>query len=130
MTRHSMRGGFGSLRGLLSEQASSTLILGDIGRWTAEGRPTASSAEYVFSHFDSLDQELLHRVKPEVVLSPLISDKFDALDVVHRLRDLRYDGPYRAITGPIAKPEFIRDELLSQAPFMDVDLIVMPRTPA
>ncbi len=129
MSYHCMKGGLQSFKGILTSQSSSTLIVGDIERWTAEGRETTSTVEYVFAQFPDVTIDLLRRIKPEVVLSPLIGDNFDALDMVEALCACRYDGPYRAITGPIIKPDLIRRELTAAGPFLDVDLIVMPATP-
>lgn len=129
MSRHSMRGGLHSLRGLLSNQASTTLIVGDIDRWSSEGRMTESSTEYVFAQFGDLNDELLSQTKPEVILSPLIADDFDAVDMVLLLAKLQYNWPYRAVSGPLGDPALVRDELSKAAPFLDVDLIVMPNSP-
>ena len=123
MSRHPKKNG---LQRLWSGPDPTTLILGDIHRWKASGRLADSNAEYVFANFEDLNQELLATVNPHMILSPLIADKFDASDVIAKLNQFRFSGPYRAISGPLPDPGLVRAELQRPAPFLDFDIIVMP----
>lgn len=126
MSLSSMQGDLSALQGLLTGSVSSMLIVGDIARWETEGREVNSSDQYVFARFADLDQALLAKTNPEIVLSPLIADDFDAFELVAKLKVLQYKGPYRAISSPLLNLTLVRDELRRNAPSLDFDIIEMP----
>ncbi|EBA10955.1 hypothetical protein [Roseobacter sp. CCS2] len=103
-----------------------TLVIGNLARWNAEGRQTASSAHIQFSELRALTKTTLDDLSPSVILSPLMGDDFDVLDVAMRLVTFGYDGRYRAITENLPDAEMIRKEVRAHAPDLDFDILVMP----
>lgn len=69
---------------------------------------------------------MLQGQKPDIILSPLVSEDFDAVDVAGVLSALAYDGPYRAVTDTLPDPEIISREVRNHAPYLDFDLVVLP----
>jgi hypothetical protein len=69
---------------------------------------------------------VLQGQKPDIILSPLVSEDFDAVDVAGVLSALAYDGPYRAVTDTLPDPEIIRKKVRNHAPYLDFDLVVLP----
>lgn len=61
-----------------------------------------------------------------IVLSPLVGDDFDVVDVAHRLLSLGFRGRYRAISEELPDAELIREEIRCFAPELDFDLLLMP----
>ncbi len=103
-----------------------TLVIGDIRRWALSGRNTASFDNFSFCTQHDLTPDLLRNLCPEMILSPLVGDTFDALDIAAILRRLGYKGRYRAITPFIPSAAIVVAEFATIAPAIDFDLFVMP----
>lgn len=69
---------------------------------------------------------MLQDQKSDIILSPLVSEDFDAVDVAGVLSALAYDGPYRAVTDTLPVPAIISREVRNHAPYLDFDLVVLP----
>ena len=121
-----MMGGFSSLQELLPNQAKRTLVIGDMTRWKAQGRNLPDMDGLRFIDLSALNSEVIKEENPDIILSPLVSDDFDAVDVAGLLSDLNYDGPYRALTDDLPDPELIKSEIRRHAPQIDFDLVVLP----
>ncbi|MGJ8622403.1 MAG: hypothetical protein ACSHW1_06455 [Yoonia sp.] len=105
------------------EKSPSTLVVGDIARWTEDGRDTGSFGHFHFVKIQDLSEDTLAALLPEVILSPLIADGFDVLDLAVHLRRLGFRGRYRAIATNIPNPAMIRAEVRELAPELDFDLL-------
>ena len=100
-----------------------TLIVGDLPRWEAEGRDVSSFGAFHFVALGELTAELLRECDPAIILSPLVADEFDALDVAKTLADLEFKGRYRALSPTSADGEVIRSEVAAIAPTLDFDVL-------
>lgn len=60
-----------------------------------------------------------------MVLSPLVADGFDVIDIAIRLAELKYTGRYRAIAEDLPNGNMIRKEVRAHAPDLDFDLLMM-----
>lgn len=109
-----------------SQKVERTLVVGNLARWNAQGRATSAFGSFHYTEFADLDGKVLRDVDPNIILSPLMDNKFDVIEVVERLRDLGYGGRYRAITEMMPNAEMVRAEIRSYAPNLDFDLLVMP----
>ena len=107
-------------------KSDNILIIGDIKRWCAAGRETQSFKSFEFCNIAGLSADVLRDLVPEMVLSPLIGDDFDAIEVAVILRRLGYKGSYRAITADLPRSVIICAEVKAVAPDIDFDLIVLP----
>ncbi|MEJ8560519.1 hypothetical protein QTO30_04240 [Yoonia sp. GPGPB17] len=104
-----------------------TLIIGDLARWSAEGRKLMAADNFQFSDLKSLSAPFFADIAPTIVLSPLFGDDFDVIDVATRLDELGYRGQYRAITENLPDDDMIRKEVRAHAPELDFDLLMMQR---
>ncbi len=59
----------------------------------------------------------------ECVISPLVADQFDALDLAAELGRADYAGTYKVIIPALPQPEIIRRELAQAASGVKVELI-------
>lgn len=105
---------------------NSVVVIGDVKRWTSEGRITAALSEFTFIDLDALNAETLLVLQPDIILSPLFCDDFDVVDVATRLLELRFDGLYRAIWCNVPNENIIWSEVRTHAPGLDFDLLLMP----
>jgi hypothetical protein len=104
------------------------LVIGNLRSWREEGRVLPSLEGFHFVEFEGVSAELLSEVRPDLVLSPLMGETFDALDVAQKLSSLGFGGRYRALTNPLPRPEAIIEEVRSLAPGLDFELFVMDWT--
>lgn len=104
-----------------------TLVVGDLARWTAQGRIDASLTEFLFVDIATLSADLVNEIQPDIVLSPLIANNFDAVDVAMRLVDLQFQGKYRAIASDLPDASMICKEIRSFAAKLDFDLLLLPQ---
>lgn len=94
-----------------------------------EGFDCLSRRGYRIARLGELDASLLRDAEPELVISSLLGDGFDAIDVAIRLAGLGYTGPYRVLCPPLPKPEAVRDEIRAAAPGLDFDLLIVTHGP-
>lgn len=106
------------------------LIVGDIARWSAAGRATIGCPDFEFCDLARLQCDLLQNFRPDIVLSSLIGDDFDVIEVALIPGRLEYKGLYRAISPHIPQPAIIRAEVAKVAPYLDFDLLVLPPEPS
>lgn len=101
------------------------LVIGNLLNWTRDGRPVPDLDGFRFAPFRALDANLLRAVDPPVVLSALVGDDHDAMDVARRLAELGYRGRYRALAARLPNPDVVRREVRSAAPTIDFDLMLL-----
>ncbi len=78
-----------------------------------------------FRPFHAINRQLLTLIQPDVVLSALIAQGFDAVDLARVLVDAGFDGRYRAVTEKIPNRRFVVAEVRATVPGVDFDLFVM-----
>ncbi len=102
------------------------MVIGNIARWSAEGRATIPSGHVQFSELGELTSAMFDTAAPAIILSPLMGDDFDVMDVAERLSDLGFQGRYRVITQALPDVDMIRSEVRALAPDLDFDLLMIP----
>ena len=107
--------------------ANNTLVIGDLARWKAQGRVVPPLEGFQFVDIDDLSEEIVNENEPNIILSPLVGEDFDAVDVAIKLIELRFSGRYRAIADDLPDADLIRREVQQFAPELDFDLLLMPR---
>ncbi len=99
------------------------LVLGDLDRWRSRGRSPPIIPGFHFADFTDLDAAILLQLCPEIILSGLVQQSFDVLDVAATLRTLDFRGRYRAVTHPIPNPGLIVAEVRSIAPTLNFAIL-------
>ncbi|MEX3015287.1 hypothetical protein [Gymnodinialimonas hymeniacidonis] len=62
---------------------------------------------------------------PDLVLSPLISPGFDAIDLLRILQKRRFAGRYLMLASAMPDIPLIRAEMMAQAGCIDLDVIAL-----
>jgi hypothetical protein len=76
--------------------------------------------------YDALPEERLSGpVAPALVLSPLLTPVFDALDLARMLTQNGYRGRYLALVDKLPSANLIRREVAAQSPDLNFDVIVL-----
>ena len=101
------------------------LLIANILTWRRDGRDVPNVEVFRFAAFGELTEDLLAEVAPDVVLSPLIGEDFDAVEVARLLQRWDFRGRYRAITASLPCLDAVRAEVLEAAPDVDFDLFVV-----
>lgn len=65
----------------------------------------------VLTHRRLLSAAMLHRVRPEIVVAPLIAPDWDLVDLGADLERLGYRGTVHVLTRPLPREELILGEL-------------------
>lgn len=69
-----------------------------------------------------ITDELLDKLRPNVVMTPLVSDSFDALEVAEVLYCAGYTGELIVIASKLPRPKLVERELRDSAPGLRVTL--------
>ncbi|MBC7147329.1 MAG: hypothetical protein H5U24_18310 [Thioclava marina] len=78
------------------------------------------------TRFEMLDSDLLDSARPEMILAPLMTPRFDILDLARKLDGLGYGGALRAYSAPLPSVQLIRAEMRSDFPKLDFDIFAVP----
>ncbi|MGB0798129.1 MAG: hypothetical protein ACPGRD_02255 [Planktomarina sp.] len=65
------------------------------------------------------------QLSPNVVLCPLFTPEFDALDVLTILQDCQFNGRVRILTEPLSNMDLVLAELRGPYPDLDIDLMII-----
>lgn len=118
-----------NLRGrVLGKDRAVTLVVGEIVRWANEGRKVPSVQDLDYIDFEDLTAEKIEAIQPDVILSPLVTDTFDAYQIARYLVSLNFTGRYRAIAPHLPNLSMITLEINAVAPELDFAIVVMPPT--
>jgi hypothetical protein len=102
------------------------LVVGNLKAGRAQGRKPPAVAGFHFVDLSELGPDLLARIRPDVVLSPLLGDGFDVFDVAQRLQASSFTGRYRAVAVSLPSPGMVLSEVRNHAPSVDFDIISLP----
>ncbi|KEO56206.1 hypothetical protein [Thioclava pacifica] len=78
------------------------------------------------ARYEMLDGAVLDAASPEMILAPLMTPRFDILDLARKLDGLGYGGPLRAYSTPLPSTQLIRAELRGEFPKLDFDIFAVP----
>lgn len=73
--------------------------------------------------FLDVTSETLDRINPALILSPLLCNSFDCLELALRLQQLGYRGKYRVVAPTLTNPKMVKTEIKSQAPDVDFEIV-------
>jgi hypothetical protein len=104
------------------------LVIGDLDQWQASGRLRGVPAGCAYLDITQLNPFTLRRHAPDLILSPLLSGGFDAVDVAEKLNAARFRGMYRVVADNLPDADIIRSDIRAAAPDLDFDLLVLPRS--
>ena len=103
----------------------SVLVIGDIGPWLDIENKLPQINNTVVCLYDDLTLEFMETHRPDMVLSPLISSRYDVLDLAQKLSDMDFAGRLRVICAALPNLELISTEVRFEYPDIDFDLIVV-----
>jgi hypothetical protein len=99
------------------------LVVGEAGVFA---RPALGAGQRLHcAEFDAVDAGLLARLRPDLVLAPLMGCRFDCVDLARILIGAGYRGAFRVLSPALPAPEMVRRELAALCPGLSIDLVEM-----
>lgn len=102
------------------------LVVGDIDSLKLSGLKLPQIDNFHFCAIEQVNQIFIARLKPDVILSSLITKQFDIVDLIDILNTINYCGQVRAISTALPDTQLICSEIQSAYPAIDFDLLEMP----
>lgn len=99
------------------------LAVGDTEEWLRHRQPVPPGGRIILASFEDLSRELLARVRPRLVLSPLLARDFDCIDLAQMLFALGYAGQYRVVSSDIPDPRIVTAEIRTLCPGLDFEVL-------
>lgn len=109
--------------------SGAVLAVGDTAEWLRRNQPVPPGGRLILASYDDMSRQLLERVRPRLVLSPLLARDFDCIDLAQMLFTLGYTGQYRVITGDLPDPTVVHAEIGLLCPGLDFGILSTPPPP-
>ena len=104
------------------EDRAVILAVGDVGAWCNSGQRVAWRSNVVLAEFHEVTRDLLERIRPAMVVSPLLCRYFDCVDLAQVLGTLNYRGKYLALGSGLPNPGLIVREVRALVPRLDFEV--------
>jgi len=101
------------------------LVIGGGGRPAASMTNMLSLPNFHFADYESLGAGLIAAVRPDIVLSPLMGPRFDALDMARCLCRSGFSGLYRAVAASLPRTDLICREVRATTPDLDFGIVTV-----
>ncbi|WP_368183588.1 hypothetical protein [Aestuariibius sp. HNIBRBA575] len=99
------------------------LVVGNLSSWRRNGRVLPELDGFHFTGFNDLGESLLKDVQPDVIISALMGEDFDAIELAIALSQLGFSGRYRALVRNLPNPRVVKREVRNAAPDIDFDIL-------
>lgn len=81
------------------------------------------SAGVLYTSFDDFGTQMVRKLAPQSVLSPLFSDRFDCIDVGRCLATAEFSGMFCVLADTLPNTAMVQRELERQFPSLDLRVI-------
>ncbi|OOY20626.1 hypothetical protein BMI86_08835 [Thioclava sp. DLFJ5-1] len=105
---------------------TSNLLLVDPARELPSSLKEISGQAIQVLQYDQITAQKMVKLRPELVLAPLLSERFDILDLAKRLEEFGFTGKLRAYSRPLPNIAAIRQEVRAAHPQLDFDIFTLP----
>ncbi|GKY87659.1 hypothetical protein [Sinisalibacter aestuarii] len=102
------------------ETAPRVLTVGDVA---ADQAADIAPREVIHADFADVSAAALERWAPDIVISPLVGEGFDCLDLANLLTEAGFAGRYLGAAGSLPKPAVVRREVRACYPDLDFDIL-------
>ena len=98
------------------------VAVGDVREWESAGATPLRADDIMFVDIEEVTPQLLRELQPRVVLTAVLTRRFDCIDVGQRLIDSGFRGSLRLVAGKLPRPEIVLSELRAQFPGLQVQI--------
>lgn len=99
------------------------LLVGDVSFWKNSNQNFAKDAHIAFADFKDIGSDLLDVLKPDIVLSPLMTPSFDCLELAEKLCQLGFSGSYKIYSEALPNISMVSKELQNICPNLQVEIL-------
>lgn len=103
----------------------SVLAVGNPREWTRQGHELPKD-NIAFVSFEEVTEATVEHFSPSIIYSPVLAHAFDCIELALLLRNIGYDGAYRATAQDLPKPDLIEREVSSMCPQLDFKIVLQP----
>ena len=107
---------------LADSRAASIVAIGDVDLWRTSCGSIPRYDNLHFCTLEALDRPIIELCRPELVVSPVVTSRFDCIDVANTLSRVGYAGAYRALARNLPNPGMICREVRGYFPTLDFDI--------
>lgn len=105
------------------QEKVAVLAVGTPSEWERLGQTRPVSGKMAFVGFHDVSSELIERLKPGAIVSPLLAKGFDCIDLSQLLHNLNFGGAYRAIAHDLPNPKLVESEIAQLCPRLDFEIV-------
>ena len=100
------------------------IAVGNAQQWKSMGKSLPSGEDMRFVSFSDMTPELLEEHEPKYILSPVVAQDFDCIDLAVLLHRFGFEGVYRALSTDFPSPEIIEREISQLCRGLDFAVIM------
>ena len=97
------------------------LAVGDVFDWHESTRSIPMGAAVTFAEIAEITQDFLQEINPDIVLSCLVSQDFDFLDLAQALQAAKFKRCLRIIVPELPDPDIVLSEARNLCPNVNID---------
>ena len=101
------------------------MAVGDPNEWIRQGHALPKD-NIAFISFEDVTEATVEHYSPSIIYSPVLAHAFDCIELALLLRNIGYDGAYRAIAQDLSKPELIEREVSTMCPQLEFKIALQP----
>ncbi len=101
----------------------STIVIDDMTYWKTQKRDIPDINGIGFHSAEDMFLGLVDIRNVEIILSPLIAQGRDALEIARCLQNKGFRGKYRVIAEKLLSAKLIIDDIREEAPDVDFDIL-------
>lgn len=105
------------------------LAVGDVFQWHEASNSLPENAQITFADFSDVTADFLDMLKPQVIISCLVSQHFDFIDLGQTLQAVNFQGCFRIIAPKLPNPSVVVSEAQSMCPKLNIDFVFDPTVP-
>lgn len=98
------------------------IAVGDLELWREVYNSVPFHRDVHFTDLDALVAVDLDRFRPDLIVSPIVTPRFDCLDVAYALHRHGFSGPFRALSRGLPNPGMIEREVSQLCPGLNFEI--------
>ena len=107
-----------------NDETVAILAVGNATEWRKAGNRLQGEGRISFVSLEEITETTLSRLCPTVILSPVLAQSFDCIDLAQRLFSLGFTGRYRAVSDQLPNPEMVEREIRQLCPGLDFGILI------
>lgn len=112
-------------RAFQGSESYRTVAIGHLDHFLTFPPMISAEETLALSDLDEITNVPLEMIDPDLILSPVVTPRFDCIDVAMILAQLNFSRAYRALATSLPDPGIIRREVRLLCPGLDFDILLV-----